>query len=31
MGVTEMQDIKAKTVLCPYYKNIFGGQEWPNR
>ena len=22
MGVIEAQDIKAVTVLCPYYKNI---------
>ena len=31
MGVIKMQDTKAVTVLCPYYKNTFGGQEWPNR
>ena len=23
MGVIEMQDTKAMTVLCPYYKNAF--------
>ena len=26
-----MQDIKTVTVHYPYYKNISGGQEWPNR
>ena len=31
MGVIEMQDTKAMTILCPYYKNTFGAQEWPNR
>ena len=31
MGVIEMQDTKAVTVPCPYYKNPFGGQEWPTR
>ena len=31
MGVIEIQDTKAVTVLCPYYKNVFSGQEWPNR
>ena len=31
MGVIEMQDTKAMTILCPYYKNAFGGLELPNR
>ena len=31
MGITKMQDTKAMTLLCPYYMNDFGGQEWPNR
>ena len=31
MGVIETQDIKAMTIHNPYYKNISGGQEWPNR
>ena len=31
MGLIEMQETKAVTVLCPYYKNAFGGQEWANR
>ena len=31
MDVIEMQDTKAMTIPCPYYKNAFGGQEWPNR
>ena len=31
MGVTKMQDPKAMTILCPYYMNAFGDQEWPNR
>ena len=26
-----MQDIKAMTILYPYYKNASGGQEWPSR
>ena len=25
-GFIEMQDTKAMTALCPYYKNTFGGQ-----
>ena len=25
------EDIKAMTVHYPYYKNVSGGQEWPNR
>ena len=28
---SEMQDTKAMTVPCPYYKNAFGGQEWSTR
>ena len=28
MNVIETQDTMAMTVLCPYYKNVFGGQEW---
>ena len=31
MGVIEMWDIKAVTVHYPYYKNVSGGLEWPNR
>ena len=31
MDVIEMPDTKAVTVPCPYYKNAFGGQEWPTR
>ena len=31
MGVIEMQDNKAVTIHYPYYKNVFGGQEWPNK
>ena len=31
MGVIETQDTKAMTISCPYYKNAFGGQEWPTR
>ena len=31
MGVMEMWDIKAVTIHYPDYKNISGGQEWPNR
>ena len=31
MGVIKMQDTKAMTTICPYYKNAFGGQEWWNR
>ena len=31
MGVIEKQDIKAVTVLYPYYKNASGGQGWPSR
>ena len=31
MGVIKIQDTKAVTILCPYYKNTFGGQEQPNR
>ena len=31
MSVIEMWDIQAVTVHYPYYKNISGGQEWPNR
>ena len=30
-GVIEMWDIKAVTIHYPYYKNVSGGQEWPNR
>ena len=26
-----MQDIRAMTILCPYCRNTFGGQEWPIR
>ena len=31
MGAIGTQDIKAMTILFPYYKNVSGGQEWPNR
>ena len=31
MGAIEMWDIKAATVLYPYYKNGSGSQEWLNR
>ena len=31
MGVIKMQDIKAVTLLYPYYKNTSGGQGWPSR
>ena len=31
MGVIKMQDTKAVTVPCPYYKNAFGSQEWQTR
>ena len=31
MGVTEMWDIKAMTIVYPYYKNVSGVLEWPNR
>ena len=31
MGVIGTQDIKAATILFPYCKNVFGGQEWPSR
>ena len=31
MGVIEMQDIKAVTILYPYYKNTSVGQGWPSR
>ena len=31
MGAIEMLDIKAVTMLYPYYKNISGGLELPNR
>ena len=31
MGVIKMWDIKAMTIHYPYYKNISGGLEWPNR
>ena len=31
MGVIEMWDIKAMTIHYPYYKNVSGSQEWPNR
>ena len=31
MGVIERLDTKGMTVLCPYYKNAFGGPELPNR
>ena len=31
MGATKVQDTKAMSILCPYYKNYFGGLEWPNR
>ena len=27
----KMWDIKAVTIHYPYYKNVSGGQEWPNR
>ena len=30
MGFIEMQDIKAGTIHYPYYKNVSGGQKWPN-
>ena len=30
MDVNGDTDTKDMTTLCPYYKNIFGGQEWPN-
>ena len=31
MGVIEMQDIKAMTILYPCYKIVSGGSEWQNR
>ena len=31
MGVIEIWDTMAMTVPCPYYKKVFGGQEWPTR
>ena len=31
MDVIEMWDIKTMIVHYPYYKNVPGGQEWPNR
>ena len=31
MDAIGMQDIKAVTILYPYYKSVSGGQEWPNR
>ena len=31
MGVIERWDIKAVTIHYPYYKNVSGGQEWPNK
>ena len=31
MSVIEMQDTKAMIILYPYYKNVFGGQEWSTR
>ena len=31
MGVIKMQDTRAVTIPCPYYKNAFGGQGWPTR
>ena len=31
MGVIETWDTKAMTIAYPYYKNIFGGQEWSTR
>ena len=31
MDVIRMQDTKAMTILSPCCKNIFGGQEWPNK
>ena len=31
MDVIKMQDIKAMTILYPYYKNVSGGPERPNR
>ena len=31
MGVIEMWDIKAVTIHYPYYKNVSGGLEWPDR
>ena len=30
MGVIEMQDTKAVTILYLYYKNVSGSPEWPN-
>ena len=31
MDAIVMQDTKAMTVLFPCCKNIFGGQEWPDK
>ena len=31
MDVIKMQDIKAVTILYPYYRSTFGGQRWPTR
>ena len=31
MDAIGMQDTKAVTVPFPCYKNVFGGQEWPNK
>ena len=31
MGVIKMQDIRAMTVPCPYYRNALGGQGWQVR
>ena len=31
MGAIKMLDTKAMTIYYPYYKNVFVGQEWPNR
>ena len=31
MDAIRMQDTKAMTVPFPCYKNISGGQEWPNK
>ena len=30
-GVIKMQGTKAVTILYPYFKNVSGGWEWPNR
>ena len=31
MGVIKMWNIKTVTIHYPYYKNVSGGWEWPNR